>query len=119
MIINKKLILKDFFSLKKPEYYCNNRNNKKKVEKTSDTVCEKSDCPRDNQDYCYDINYISHNCMFILFIFYVRNKIYPKQSFSKKKKEGVSKVNQCVIASKAKQSVTSNYQQITSVIPPS
>jgi len=57
--------------------------------------------------------------MFILFIFYVRNKIYPKQSFSKKKKEGVSKVNQCVIASKAKQSVTSNYQQITSVIPPS
>ena len=34
-------------------------------------------------------------------------------NINNEKNEGASKVNQSVIASKAKQSVTSNYQQIT------
>jgi hypothetical protein len=59
------MILKDSSSLNYPDYYCNNCNNKKNVYEISGTEAEKSDCPCDNQNYCYDIKEISHGMMII------------------------------------------------------
>ncbi len=49
------MILKNFFPLNDPKYYCNNCNNKKNMYNTSYTVSKKSDCPSNDKDYSYDI----------------------------------------------------------------